>query len=417
MASSVPGMNRRVVLIAAAALLTIASAVAAGPAQAATVHNESANAASGGPVVEDSSGNGYLTWNAPTVGGNKKVEFCKVPAGGTCAKSMTLGLPTGAMWGNYDLLNPFPILGAVSGTVMVVDPSYIYDTVAVWTSTNGGASFSRLKLIPSPVFANNTGDDDVLLALNTLAPADSDFSIASHNPGLGYTFTGVGAIGAPNPPEGFKLDTDSVSGGVAGATLGYGTKATSTTEQTIEAFWTDADTPTVDVFWSPLPGVSGGPGSLEHGPYKVSDGFNARLAGGPGGLYLLTEDLGTTSADALHLNVRKWDSTTHRFGKATLVGKVPAGAAADDQGGFTEDASTGALSVVWPVQNTGDAYRLRLWTSTNGATSFSAPKTLTALSHGFEGPVRVATYKGSGFATYQDDNGLELIDLTHVTPS
>jgi hypothetical protein len=331
--------------------------------------------------------------------------FCKIPRGGTCTKPMTLPLPAHASWNAYAITQPFPVVGGNQRTILVVAPSYDLGNVVVWTSGDGGTHFGLPKVIPSPSYADTTSVDDVLRAPNNATTALNYFSIAGHNTGLGYTFTGTGTIGAMAPPYGFKQTTDTVAGSVVDSTLGF------SGPEAIEAFSTDANTPKVYYFWSPEAGVSGSPGTLEHGPIAVSDGGNPRLAGGKKGLFLLTEDAGSTPTKPLRLHVRKWDHSTHTFGGSTFVGTVPNDTNATNPGGFTEDLSTGALIVAWPVPVANGGYVMRLWTSKNGGRTFSKPRIVANIGGEYAGPARIAATGTHGFLTFQDARGLILVDL------
>jgi hypothetical protein len=244
------------------------------------------------------------------------------------------------------------------------------------------------------------------------------FVIASTNPGLFYTFTGIGAIGALDPPIGFQQNLGNVPGSVTGASVGYGETVhpgNNQETQTIEAFSTDVHNSPIDYFWSPVPGVSGSPGGLEHGPIHVTTGISPRLAGGPNGLFLLSADFRSnpTTAKYLYLDVRKWNPTSHTFGKPTLVTTLPNDITATNVGGFTEDDSNGVLTVAWPKEIAG-GYEMEIWTSANKGRSFSAPTKVASVGFAYSGPARIATVAGHGFLTWQDSRGLDLVDLSHV---
>jgi hypothetical protein len=182
----------------------------------------------------------------------------------------------------------------------------------------------------------------------------------------------------------------------------------------IEAFWTDADTPPLDYYWAPTSGVSGAQGSLEHGPIKVTDGANPRLASGPKGLFLFSED-GRSTSNLLRLNVRKWSPSTHTFGAPAFVGSVTNDISAMSPGGFGEDATTGALYAAWPGYDANSDYVMRLWTSANGGKAFSRPVTVANVGPEYLGPVYLATTGGRGFATFKDNGGLQLVDLANLS--
>ena len=399
-----------------------ATAVAAGTglalclpvvAQAGPPTSISAKAETPGPVAIDSSGNGYVTWGVPS-GGDEAVDFCKVPAGGTCTTPLRLPLPPHTGWAALYLDQSFPTVNASTGVVQVVGPSYDAGWVVVWTSTNGGISFGAPVIIPSPSYPDDTNADDVVPVVNASQPSLNYFVLSAHNPGLGYSFTGVGTIGAPDPPSSFAFDTAGVAGQPDDSSVALYGKPTANGQQTITAFSTDADPPQVAYFWSPVPGVSGEPGTLEHGPVRVTAGMNPRLVSGPKGLYLLSEDEGASASAPLNLDVRKWDKTSHTFGAPVRVATVANDINDTNAGGFSEDATTGALAAAWPVDGPGGTYVMRLWTSVNGGASFAGGSKVATIGGAYTGPARMAAAGGSGFLTFEDPGGLELIELSGV---
>lgn len=417
-----PGTSRRLLRIALAVAavpvmvgITLPEASIAGATSFTTID---ARADSTGPIVVDSAGNGYVAW-ATTVGNanGDPLLFCKIPKGGTCTDPQLLPIPSVDHWDDYQVIQPFPVIGGKAGVVSVVGPSYDYGDVVVWTSTNSGATFGEPQVITSATY-DGTTVGDVLRTADADTPYYPDYFVtASTNPGLFYDFTGIGAIGALDPPAGFAQNTSSVAGAVNATSLGYGATidpGPSQSTQTVEAFSTDADSPQLDYFWSPVPGVSGIPGPLEHGPNNVTVGTNPRLAGGPDGLYLLSEDSGATSSDPLKLDVRVWDSTRETFGSPTFVALVPNDINATNEGGFTEDSSTGALSVAWPMETADGSYVMDTWTSTDNGATFSGATTVAPIAASYLGPSRLAMVGGKGFLTWQDSSGLELVDLPAV---
>jgi hypothetical protein len=403
------------VVPAIAGLVLLAGAFTPIMASAGTRLGLTAHAASTGPVEVDAGGTGYVTWVSSLSG--DPLYFCKIPKGKTCTHSLLLPIPTGATWDDYRVNQPFPVVGGKVGVVSVVAPSYDYSNVVVWTSTNGGTSFGEPQVIQSSHY-DGTGTDDVLRSPDADAPYFPDaFAIASSNPGLFFTFTGIGTIGALDPPYGFEQNTSGAAGGVTSSTLGFGqTVDPGPTQetQTVEAFSTDASKPQLDYFWAPVPGVSGGPGSLEHGPINVGIGADPRLAGGPGGLFLLSEDYQADLAKPLHLDVRKWNPQTESFGPPTLVASIPSDVGTTAEGGLAQDLSTGVITVAWPMQAAHGATVMDLWTSSNGAKTFSHATKVGTVSYAFEGPARLASAGDHGFLTWRDSTGLQIVDLSHL---
>src|SRR3954464_12500392 len=84
-------------------------------------------------LAMDTSGLAHVVWRERIDANNYATRYCQIPAGATaCANAQTLGSPTGAD-------DPLIVLG---DAVYVVVPHYVADTVDVFTSTNGGASFA-----------------------------------------------------------------------------------------------------------------------------------------------------------------------------------------------------------------------------------------------------------------------------------
>ena len=170
----------------AAGLLGISFAVAlpAG-AQANNLFSIDPQAESTGPIVTDSSGTGYVAWNrkGPEVG---QPIFCKIPRGGSCTDPIPLSLPAQSPQDDDGVIQPFPVLGGAAGVVYVVGPRYNRDDTLIWTSTNGGESFT-VKEIPTGSFPDKTGVGDVLFNPNfdSAFPAATDetFAIAGENLG------------------------------------------------------------------------------------------------------------------------------------------------------------------------------------------------------------------------------------------
>jgi hypothetical protein len=351
-----------------------------------------------GTVVITANNYGYVAWQDPAAGDlPDKVMFCVIPPGGKCTKPVRLANPPGTQFG---VTQAFPVLGGDHGVVYVVGPRYVPSDTVIWVSRNGGKTFSAGHTVPAGSYAGDTTVDDVLRLPDKRTNVDY-FVVASNNVGLGFSLTGDLIS---------KCITCSFSfgaGGVAGATLGLsGTSA-------VEGFWNDADTPTVNYYWSKYDDVP--VAGVWHGPIKVSDGDAARLASGPRGLFLLSQDLvGNKSSQVLRLDVRKWNPSTHAFDPPTVVVHYPASTGSTELGGLGEDSKTGALYVAWEAQNSKGDYVLQLWTSTNGGKRWSAPVDVAATPFGFEGPVRVAINDGRGFLTFNDDRGLELVTLDHL---
>src|ERR1700722_7253826 len=188
-------------------------------AQANNLFTLDSHAETSGPIVTEASGTGYVAWDhpAPSASEPEVVLFCKIPRGETCTTPITLPLPAGP---NEEIIQPFVVLGRSPGVVYVVGPRYIKDEdTLIWTSTDGGNTFSAPKSIHS-ASPDKTGAGDVLLDPNTptsAGPTEDYFGMAFNNPGLGFGFTaneiksGTTSFTFANPG----------TGGVASSTLGH----------------------------------------------------------------------------------------------------------------------------------------------------------------------------------------------------
>jgi hypothetical protein len=272
----------------------------------------------------------------------------------------------------------------------------------IWESTNGGTSFHAPLVTPTGNYADGTDVDDVLRVPLSQPTADW-FGVASDNTALGYSLTSPGVVGARNPPAGLRFGAS----GVSGATLGI------SSQEVIEAYWTDANKSAVDYYWAPESGDINA--SLWKGPFKVTLGTNTRLASGPGGVYLLSLDYASSSAsEPTVLDVRRWSQTKHDFGAPTAVVTDTASSGSTSEGGFYEDPATNSLYVAWPGHSSKAGFYMRLWKSTTLGKSFWGPTHVGSIGGGYEGPARLAITKSNGFLTFKDSGGLELVDLSHV---
>ena len=320
-----------------------------------------AHADTTGPIVIGSNGTGYVAWQHPSSGGGPDtVLFCAIPTGGTCKKSIVLPLPSGAA--TYGVTQAFPVLGGEPGVVYVVAPSYVTSNTVIWTSSNSGKSFSTGYVVPAGSYAGDTNVDDVLRVPDK--PSVDYFVVASHNVGLGFSLTSNKIVKC------IRCSFSFGASGVVGATLGL------SGNEAVEAYWTDADTPTVDYYWSKHDDVAVA-GDWK-GPIEVSTGNNARLADGPKGLFLLSQDFVGKESQPTRLDVRAFDPTTHKFGSPMTVVNQSSSTASPYSGGFGEDPVTGALYVAWerptPPRATSWTYGSRPTAARNGQRRPTSPR-------------------------------------------
>jgi hypothetical protein len=261
------------------------------------------------------------------------------------------------------------------------------------------------KVSPANTYWDAPGVDDVEFNPGESRRGKEDFFdiISSGGGGVGLSlFSPLSVYCHPGACDvGYKTAPD-----VFGATLGHdGT-------QWVMAYWVDSSPDAVYYFWQ----NHGYSTSGWHGPVKVSDGMNVRLASGPSGLYLLSQDY--TSATAPYpakLDVRKWNPATHAFGAPALVARDSSTTVSTALGGFGEDSATGALYVAWPGNVASEGgFVMRLWVSSNRGKSFGRPRYVSRIGAGFGGMARIAARSGKGFLTFIESAGLALVPLSRL---
>ena len=289
------GVPVRVMLAVGLASLVLCAAIPsrssaeslASRAVTSTISTIDSRASTTGPIVIGTNGWAYVAWEHPSTGDKPAtVLFCAIAPGSTCKHTVTLPIP-GDEW---DVTQPYPVLGGKAGVVYVVGPRYVPDDTVIWTSANGGTSFSKGYILGNS-YVGDTSVDDVLRIADAKATQDF-FAVASDNVGLGFSFTS---------PLITKCITCSFS---FGRRQGSPVRASASA---VAAQWRPSGTtPTPqrsattgrNTMTSPWP-------SAWNGPVSVSKGLNARITSGPKGLFLLTQDYAGHESQPTRLDVRQ----------------------------------------------------------------------------------------------------------------
>jgi hypothetical protein len=372
------------------------------PALAKNLFSLDSNAETAGPIVTDSSGNGYVAWVRKPASGSESgpVLFCKIPRGGSCTDEQQLPLPGSGKSDTEAAQQPFTVLGSTAGVVYVVAPRYVEDDTLIWTSEDGGAKFSAPKKVAA--YAGDTGVGDILR--NPLSskehPTSDDLSIASFNSSVG--FTEVGDLDSKPLDLQFGADGDG-----QGSTLGF-----TSTGLPVEAYWSFGSP--YEVAFNYFKGGSESNEADWSTPQKASTGYEPRLAGGPSGLFLLSTDVASGEEQPTLLDVRKYDETTHTFGAPVTVATItPTVGSLFTGGEIFQSPENGDLYVVQRVETgSGSPDAMRLWESSDGGASFHGERDIATVADGYEGPPRLAVAgDGQGWLTFNDEGGLEVADL------
>ena len=296
-----------------------------------------------GQVIQDGAGNAYIAWTSLDGSGADVPKFCKVPPGGSCSP-ITLPVPGGTALDGAS--GAFPVFGA-GETVYLVAPRYVRDDIVVYTSSNGGASFGGG--VEREFYSNKTDPTDVFLR-------GSEFVIGAFNPGLGFSSAKVDGSGGGS----FSF-ADPGSGGVGSASMDL-----SGTDPVI-AYW-NFSSPQYGLFSYRFKGTGliYGKDNWE-GPVKVADGYEPSLAGGPAGLFMVSEDYSGGQYPTA-INLRHFEGTA--FGAPrTLAAESSPNLFAG--GAIAQSPGSGRLAVAWPGPRSDGAYVMRLFTSTDGGGSFA----------------------------------------------
>jgi hypothetical protein len=440
------------------ALASVAIAIFASPAPSASAANLftlDPRADSIGPVVVDQSGDGYVAWLHKA--SPDSVMFCKLtPRVNKCSHQLTLpGVTLVEPSAVTD--TPFPVLGPGS-YVYVVAPSYDSNQMVIWQSSDGGTTFgppavSRPKPEQTSSCQVETDLNDVL-AFNAYgaeydrgqgtatlpggSPNNLDFEMSSSNPFVNWTFAfdGQGCVvplTVKSSPGAIPWQYFSFGGGEVGgqdSTLGWSAGgssgcALSAAGDEVTAYMDAATTPSSIRFFSysapsghcAITGENLSPSGIHnwHGPTVVTDGAFPRLAGGKSGLFLLSGDGVSASAEApTEVDIRSYDLATHNFGTPQrLTGVANPSGLDPDSGGLGQDYETGELAAVWPDVG-GRTGLMSLFISTDGGAKFSAAQQIANVGSGYAGgdDARVAVAaNGAGFVTFEDSGGLHVADL------
>jgi hypothetical protein len=411
---------RRLLAVALAVATVAVAMLSAAPAQAKNIYTLDRAADSSGPIVVDSAGNGYVTWlrTGATSSLPDSVMFCKIPANGRCKTPMTLALPAATDGADDGTSQPYVVL-APGNQVWVIAPRYVLGDIVIWLSQNGGANFNPAVDVTAPNdYAGETSVDGVLLEPSEpfigQTPPVAYFDIASNNPGLGYSWLPTNLVAGGSEATSFQFANPG-AGGVGGATIGEQPNGFP-----LEAYW-NLSSP-AQVFYYRQTAPNGSVAALSDAwtstSTLVGDGYLPALASGPKGLFLAYEGYPASNFNDTPsvLEFTAYNATTGTFGTPkALVTDPQADTSLHDGGTIDENATTGEIGVLWPKFGEAGGV-MRLWTSEDAGTQFTARGTVAKFGGGYSGTTNLAlNAKGGGFLTYQDSAGLQLADLAPVT--
>ncbi len=368
-------------LLGALAIAVVAGAAIASGASANDRFLLDKKAETPGHVVLKGNGTAYVAWSHAGGKHADHAEFCKIPKGGKCKDAMKLPLPSGNAV-TESVAGAFPLIDG--DTLYVVAPRYVDNDVVIWQSSNGGQSFSSPTVLTGG-YSNKTDPTDVILDQVVLL-------IGAHNPGLGFSYTGIANGG---------YTFGATQGSVQGASL----VADPSIANLYEAYWTQKKKYSVHYFT--VPGVAS-TDTQWTGPIAVSKGYGGELTSGSNGNFIVTQDY-TGGKYPKAVRVRGIDGSD--VGPATTLAKdkkIDLLATGD-----ISEAPNGHVAVAWPLEKRSGKMVLRLFESNNGK-HFGKATPIAHLGNAFGiGDNLQLAYGsgGSGVTTFLNGSGLHLADL------
>jgi hypothetical protein len=384
------GSRSKAGVVALACTLAAAAVLASAPvASANDLFTLDPDASSPGRVIEDAAGTAYIGWNHDAA--IDQPMFCRIPAGGTCTSPISLPIP-GATSISDEVDNVFPVFGG--GKVLyLVAPRYAHNDVILWTSANGGQSFDAGG-IREGGYSGKTESTTVLLS-------GFNFLISGHNVGLGFGRTTILALTGKN----FSFASPGASS-IGGSTMGFAAPGIP-----LEAYWLLSE-PLYQVRYYRYDGS----GAIDEeanwtGPETVGSGYEPRLAGGPSGLFLVSQDYGGGQSPSV-LSLRKYASPGFAP-PVTLANDPPLGLF---EGGAIAQSPGGRLAVAWPVLRAADgAPLMRLFTSIDGGANFSTTDIAHIGGYAINDNAQLAVGDGGqGWLTFRDGSALRVADLNPI---
>jgi hypothetical protein len=395
------GLRARTGILSGVLAMALAG-LTSGPAYASNVFTLDTAPDGFATVAVNGAGTGLFAWEHKVAGAEDVTMFCAVPRNAACTNPQTLasGPLNPPPFNSTPVTQPFVVLGGGS-TIYVVGPRFVAADVLVWTSTDGGQTWGAPAQVAQSGAYMGTNPTDALLV-------GSAFDISSHNPGL-YAISvppsGTGpASGADLTPPGDLTNLSGSSLGQSGTSLveAFG-RLNAGQQGTVDFTASNGGDPNSASSWS--------------APAQVTTGTQPRLAGGPTGLFLLSQDY-AAGATPTQVDVRKFAGSS--FGApVTLQGDT----SDDSAGSIFQTPASGQVLAAWPGPGAADGGRvIRLYRSTNGGASFAAVGPIAEATPNFaiaQDSIRLAAADdGLGFMSFLDSGGRQsTLRVANFTPS
>ncbi len=297
------------------------------------------------------------------------VHYCRVTRGATrCGTRRDLVLGVDGVTAS----DPF-VLREPDGVLRIVTTRYVGADAWSWRSDDDGATWTG----PTKLYAAPNGTDH---GEPILGPGTGRITFASWNPARSVFRTAAdgsqSSLGAAAIPD---------AGGDASLRFNFAVAPTGD-----GGLVATADTLAQVAFWRLAPGADPNQTAAWSPPTPIGPGSESRVAGGPGGAYVLSQRLGGFPRT---WEVRHWAGAA--FGAPVAVGT---------QTGYVPDLHVGPSGVVVAVwRENGTPNLLRAAFSTNRGASFGAPITASTDAGLFTSLDAALAQDAHGFAVWQGD--------------
>lgn len=279
-------------------------------------------------LIVDGAGTAHVVWNNEA----SQIFYCQVPRGATACAAPPTVLDVGL---EYGAAATYLVPGG-GGTLYWVMPHYVNGETYVWTSTDNGATWGpRSKLYD---FGGGTDSTEPVLG-----PRAGEITFAAWN--TSPTVWGA----ALDAGESAKDDRSTLSGGG-----GYDLMVAPTGDGGLVGVTNDLANAS---FFRMAPGADPSDQGAWSGANPIGPGRDTRLAGGPGGAYMLaTVPHGDGGA---HQEIRKW--TGSGFSPPFSIPEY----------GYINDIHVGPSGAVAAIFRVNGGHRLRMATSTDGGGNYA----------------------------------------------
>lgn len=280
-------------------------------------------------LVVDGGGTAHVVWTTDT-----QIFYCQVPRGASACSAPPRTLDVGLEYGADSSF----LLSGGGSTLYIVMPHYVNGRTYMWTSTDNGASWGPRTQIYK--FGGGTDATEPVLG-----PQSGQLSVATWNPSSR-------AYGAAL--DGSEAETEATASLSNGGSSQYDLQVAPTGDGGLVAVSNDLAS---SFFFRMAPGSDPSDPAAWSGANPIGPGNTTRVAGGPGGAYVLATV--PEAGGSAHQEIRKW--TGSGFSAPFAIPEY----------GYINDihvAPSGAVAAIF--RENDDPNRLRMALSTDAGANY-----------------------------------------------